>query len=112
MNPSHLKFGCKIDGNEAADVLAGAAAGEGRRQDYVNPDKSLDNLFINRRLRHEAAKLVHDIERMFPRDDESDKDDSDGNSLNGPTARPCAVPTVAASAVVVGKPGAVGGLAI
>ena len=107
--PSHLNFGHKIAGNEVADVLAGAAASEGRRQDYENPDKSLDSLLIHKCLRQEAAKLVHDIDQMFPRDDDQD-DHQHHHSQNGPTACPCAVPKVATAAG--GKPGGLGGDAI
>ncbi len=105
--PSHLNFGHKIAGNEVAGVLAGAAANEGRRQDYENPDKSLDTLLVHKCLRHEAAKLVHDIDKMFPHDDDDQDDHQHHHSQNGPTACPCAVPKVATAAG--GKPGGLDG---
>ncbi len=101
--PSHLNFCHWIAGNEVTDVLAGAAACEGRRQDYENPDKSLDSLFVNKCLRHEAAKLVHDIDQMFPRDDDHD---------DGPTGCQCAVPKVATAAGGKPPPDGLGGVAM
>ena len=104
--PSHLDFGYGIAGNEAADVLASAAARESRRQDHVNPNKSLGSMFVHKCLRHEAARLVHNIEQMFPRDDQDDND----SDRHDPTASPCAVPMVAPAAG--GKSGGVDGAAI
>ncbi len=77
-------------------ALDGDAAMEGRRQNYENPDKSLGGWTVHKCLRREAARLVHDIDKLFPRD----------FSKNGPTVRPCEVPKVASA--TGGKPGAVG----
>ena len=58
---------CEIEGNAAADTLAKRAALQGRETQYENPDKSLDTWNTYQSIIREAARLVFDVERLFPR---------------------------------------------
>ena len=72
--PSHLGDQCtprapelEIEGNGAADNLAKKGALNGRKAKYNNPDVSLESWIVYKSIIHEAARLVFDVERLFPR---------------------------------------------
>ena len=69
--PSHLdkQFSeFEIHGNSIADKEAQSAALRGRESKYDHPEKGLDDLGVHKTIMSETARLVHDIQNLFPRE--------------------------------------------
>ncbi len=66
--PSHLNGLFEIEGNSTVDKLAKKAAINGRENKYENKEVGLDNLDVHKSVMNAAARLVHDIEKLFPRE--------------------------------------------
>ena len=58
----------EIHGNSIADKEAQSAALRGRESKYEHPESGLDDLGIHKTIMNEAARLVHDIQSLFPRE--------------------------------------------
>ena len=81
--PSHLDRAGKefeIHGNTVADSLAREAALLSRSTSYVCPQNGLDNIKVHKEIMSATARLVHDIEKLFPRE-------------HGPASSTCEVPS-------------------
>ena len=66
--PSHLEGPFEIAGNSTVDRLAKNAAQKGRENKYECKEVGLDNLNVHKSVMNAAARLVHDIEKLFPRE--------------------------------------------
>ena len=66
--PSHLEGMFEIKGNSTVDKLAREAALTGRENKYECDEVGLDNLNVHKSVMNAAARLVHDIEKLFPRE--------------------------------------------
>ena len=66
--PSHLEGPFEIAGNSTVDKLAKKAAQKGRENKYECKEVGLDNLNVHKSVMNAAARLVHDIEKLFPRE--------------------------------------------
>ena len=58
----------EIKGNSTVDKLAREAALTGRENKYECNEVGLDNLNVHKSVMNAAARLVHDIEKLFPRE--------------------------------------------
>ena len=58
----------EIHGNSIADKEAQSAALRGRESKYDHPEKGLDDLGVHKTIMSETARLVHDIQSLFPRE--------------------------------------------
>ena len=69
--PSHLdRMGApyKIHGNMVADTLERQAALMSREMSYKCPQNGLDSMKLHKDIMDATARLVHDIEKLFPRE--------------------------------------------
>ena len=66
MDKQFSKF--EIHGNSIADKEAQSAALRGRESKYEHPESGLDDLGVHKTIMNETARLIHDIQSLFPRE--------------------------------------------